>query len=142
MKKSTTQVTIESIANQENENPLVKACISFIKNIDDNGFSHQKIEDIECALREAVNNIITFAYPNKQGNISICLSMANDKTLKIKVRDFGCGIEDIAKAKEPLFTTKSGVSGMGFTIMDSFSDKCTIKSRPGKGTIVTMEFKM
>ena len=51
-----------------------------------------------------------------------------------------CGIEDVELAKTPLYTTDgSGErSGMGFTIMESFMDKLTVKSTPGKGTVVSM----
>ena len=62
--------------------------------------------------------------------------------MRFKVRDFGCGIKDVSKSREPLFTTEKDRSGMGFTIMESFSDKLTVKSTIGKGTIITMDFKM
>ena len=43
-------------------------------------------------------------------------------------------------AREPLFTTgdENERSGMGFTIMESFMDKVTVRSQIGKGTRVTM----
>ena len=65
-------------------------------------------------------------------------------TLIIKVRDTGVGIENIAQAMEPLFTTDTGDerSGMGFTVMESFMDKIKVDSKPGKGTTVTMIKKL
>ena len=48
--------------------------------------------------------------------------------------------KEIAKARETLYTTKPDMerSGMGFTIMESFMDKLTVRSKIGKGTTVTM----
>lgn len=67
------------------------------------------------------------------------LKLLPNNTLEITVRDWGAGIEDIQQARQPLFTTGGEErSGMGFTIMESFMDKLTIKSVPGRGTTVTM----
>ena len=64
--------------------------------------------------------------------------------LKIIIKDRGCGIEDVSKAMEPLFTTdpENERSGMGFTVMESFTDKVKVKSVPHKGTKVTMTKKL
>ena len=60
--------------------------------------------------------------------------------LEISVQDWGRGIEDVDKAREPLFTTGGEErSGMGFTIMESFTDKLRVRSRPGRGTVVIMQ---
>ena len=67
------------------------------------------------------------------------LRILGGDTLEISVKDSGRGIEDVARAREPLFTTGGEErSGMGFTIMESFMDKLTVRSKPGKGTTVTM----
>ena len=61
-------------------------------------------------------------------------------TLEISVRDWGCGIENIDKAREPMFTTGGEErSGMGFTIMESFTDRMRVKSSVGRGTTVVMQ---
>ena len=58
----------------------------------------------------------------------------------MKVRDRGCGIADVQKAMEPLFTTGgSERAGLGFAVMESFTDKLTVRSTVGKGTTVTMQ---
>ena len=50
-----------------------------------------------------------------------------------------CGIENVEQARQPLYTTGGEErSGMGFTIMESFTDRLQIKSAIGKGTTVTM----
>ena len=68
-----------------------------------------------------------------------CILMKGGKVI-IKIRDEGTGIDDIAKAMEPLFTTgdEEERSGMGFTVMESFMDKLKVKSEKGKGTTVIM----
>ena len=59
------------------------------------------------------------------------------------VRDWGVGIEDVEQARTPLFTTGSEErAGMGFTIMESFMDSVKVRSRPGKGTTVTLRRKL
>jgi len=51
----------------------------------------------------------------------------------------GGGVASGQRTKKPLFTTGgSERSGMGFTIMESFMDKLTVRSVPGKGTTVQM----
>ena len=126
MRKLTTQATITSFTNQENENSIIQSVIAFIKHNNNNCFSYEKINDIQTALSEAINNVFSFAYQNKQGKLSVSISIYNNAVLKLKVCDYGCGITNIAKAKEPCFTTKEGHSGMGFTVMQSFSNKLTL----------------
>ena len=142
MKKLTTQATISSYINQDTDQPILQSIMAFINNTHDLFLSREKIDDIQMVLSEAINNVAVFAYPNKQGKVSVYISIYDNKVLKLKVRDFGCGIEDIEKARAPFFTTETGHSGMGFAIMGTFSDKLTVKSILGKGTIVTLEFKM
>ena len=65
--------------------------------------------------------------------------MIENSTIKVTVRDRGCGIEDIAQARTPLFSTLGGErAGLGFAVMESFTDKLTVRSKPGVGTSVTM----
>lgn len=67
------------------------------------------------------------------------LRILDGGTLEICVKDTGRGIDDVARAREPLFTTGGDDrSGMGFTIMESFMDRLSVRSKPGKGTTVTM----
>ncbi len=59
----------------------------------------------------------------------------------MSVTDFGCGIANVDEAKEPFFTTKADDerSGMGFTIIETFTDDMTVRSKIGEGTTVTMK---
>ena len=67
-----------------------------------------------------------------------------ERTVTYTIIDNGCGIDDIKKAREPLYTGKpeSERSGMGFSIMEAFMDELEVESTPGKGTIVHMKKKL
>jgi stage II sporulation protein AB (anti-sigma F factor) len=98
------------------------------------------IADIKCAVSEAVTNCIVHAYRDTVGAIYITVTLYSDNTAKIEIRDRGCGIPDVKAAREPLFTTDAAGerSGMGFTVMESFTDGVRVRSRVGVGTTVTM----
>ena len=98
------------------------------------------IADIKCAVSEAVTNCIVHAYRDTLGMIYITVTLYSDNTAKIEIRDRGCGIPDVKAAREPLYTTDAAGerSGMGFTVMESFTDGIRVRSRVGIGTTVTM----
>ena len=99
----------------------------------------EELGDIKTAVSEAVTNCIVHAYPESVGRIRLRMRILEGERLEISVQDWGKGIEDVDKAREPLFTTGGEErSGMGFTIMESFTDKLRVRSRPGRGTTVTM----
>lgn len=102
------------------------------------------IADIKCAISEAVTNCIVHAYRDTIGEVYIIAELYEGSLVKLAVRDKGCGIADIQSARRPLFTTdaEGERSGMGFTVMESFTDKMTVRSKVGKGTTVTMYKKM
>ncbi len=98
-----------------------------------------ELGDIKTAVSEAVTNCIVHAYPDELGTVTMRLRIFADNTLEIQVKDTGVGIEDVEKARTPLFTTgDEGRAGMGFTIMESFTDSLKVRSRLGRGTVVTM----
>ena len=100
----------------------------------------EELGDIKTAVSEAVTNCIVHAYPDTVGKIRMRLRVLEGGLLEIAVQDWGCGIEDLQRAREPLFTTGGEErSGMGFTIMESFMDKLRVRSRPGRGTTVVMQ---
>ncbi len=99
----------------------------------------EELGDIKTAVSEAVTNCIVHAYPDCIGKILMRCRILEENRLEIVIRDWGRGIEDVEKARSPLFTTGgSERSGMGFTIMESFMDKLTVRSRPGEGTTVVL----
>ena len=99
-----------------------------------------EITDIKTAVSEAVTNCIVHAYPDSIGEIYISVQICEGRLVRIEIKDKGRGIEDVALARKPLYTTspESERSGMGFTVMESFTDKVTVRSKPGKGTAVVL----
>lgn len=98
-----------------------------------------ELADLKTAVSEAVTNCIVHAYKDTCGKIYITAIIDENSTVRIMVRDKGCGIEDVGKAMTPLYTTGEGDrAGLGFTVMESFCDKITVRSRKGAGTTVTL----
>ena len=129
-------VTLEFLSRSSNEGFARVAAASFAAQLDP---TLDELGDIKTAVSEAVTNAIVHGYPDQLGKIVMKLKLLENNTLEITVRDWGKGIEDIQQARQPLFTTGGEErSGMGFTIMESFMDRLTVKSTPGRGTTVTM----
>lgn len=105
----------------------------------------EELADIKCAVSEAFTNAVVHAYKesdtDRVGEVYIALTFDRNRRVKITVRDTGCGIEDIALAMTPLFTTDPDGerSGMGFAVMESFCDRVSVLSRAGRGTKVTLQ---
>ena len=103
----------------------------------------EELGDIRTAVSEAVTNCIVHAYPDEYGIITLRCRILKDNILDIVVKDKGVGIDDVAKARTPMFTTGgSDRSGMGITIMESFMTSFEISSASGKGTTVHMRRKL
>ena len=127
-----------TLTSRSSNESFARACISaFAIQLDP---TLEEISDIKTAVSEAVTNCIVHAYKEKLGNIYITAELFDDNTSRIKIRDKGCGIENIEKAMEPLYTTVGGErAGLGFAVMQSFMDKIKVTSKPNKGTTVTLE---
>ena len=98
------------------------------------------LADLRVAVSEAVTNAIVHAYPDTLGLIILTVRLFENGRITVQVKDRGCGIADVKKAMEPLYTTGSDDrAGLGFSVMQSFTDKLRVRSKPGKGTVVTME---
>ena len=138
--KPDNQVSLEFPSRSANEGFARTAAACFAAQLDP---TLEEINDIKTAVSEAVTNAIVHAYPDVLGKIVMKLRLREDHSLEIVVRDWGVGIPDVDKAREPLFTTGGEErSGMGFTIMESFMDSLKVRSQPGKGTTVTMRRKV
>ena len=86
-----------------------------------------------------MTNAIVHAYPDELGKVVIKARILEGNVLELTVQDWGRGIADVDKARQPLYTTGGEErSGMGFTIMESFMDSLTVRSQEGRGTRVTM----
>ena len=116
---------------------FARACISaFAAQLDP---TIEEINDIKTAVSEAVTNCIVHAYKETFGKIYITAELTDTNCIKIKIRDKGCGIDNVEKAMEPLYTTIGGErAGLGFAVMQSFMDGIKVNSRQGKGTTVTL----
>ncbi len=134
--KAENYIKFEFPSRSVNEGFARAAAAAFAAQLDP---TMDELGDIKTAVSEAVTNCIVHAYPDSLGKVTMRLRILGGDTLEISVKDSGRGIEDVARAREPLFTTGGEErSGMGFTIMESFMDKLTVRSKPGKGTTVTM----
>lgn len=100
----------------------------------------EEVADIKTAVSEAVTNAIIHGYDSQVKKVEITCRIEK-RTLYVEVTDRGKGIADVAKAMEPLFTTRPELdrSGMGFAFMEAFMDDVQVESQPGEGTTVRMK---
>ena len=134
--KIESHVTLEFPSRSANEGFARTAAACFAAQLDP---TLEEVNDIKTAVSEAVTNAIVHAYPDKLGKIVIKARILEENVLELTVRDWGRGIPDVDKARQPLYTTGGEErSGMGFTIMESFMDRLTVRSQEGKGTRVTL----
>lgn len=130
------EVTLRFPSRSANEGFARAAAAAFLAQLDP---TVEQVYDIKTAVSEAVTNAIVHGYRDKLGVITMTVRIYAPATAEIIISDKGCGIEDVQKAREPLFTTGGADrSGMGFTIMESFMDGLTVRSKPGKGTTVIL----
>ena len=138
--KSENQVTLEFPSRSCNEGFARGAVAVFAAQLDP---TLDELNDIKTAVSEAVTNCIVHAYPDRIGTIILRVRIIEENLLEIMVKDRGCGIADIEKARQPMFTTGgSERSGMGFTIMESVMSHMRVTSTVGKGTTVYLRRKI
>ena len=138
--KATNEVLLEFPSRSSNEGFARAAVACFAAQMDP---TLNELEDIKTAVSEAVPNAIVHAYPDAIGKVAVRARICPGNVLELTVKDHGRGIADVEKAREPLYTTGGEErSGMGFTIMESFMDKLTVRSVPGRGTTVLMRKKL
>lgn len=105
----------------------------------------EELTEVKTAVSEAVSNVAIHGYPDGlKGKLWMEIGREGKDAVIIKIWDKGVGIENVEKAREPLFTTAGSedCSGMGFTVMESFMDKVKVESTLGQGTTVTMMKKL
>ena len=122
----------------ENERFSRAAVSSFVSQLDP---LVDELSDIKTAVSEGVTNAIVHAYPDTIGEVQLEVKIVEGRRVIIKIKDKGCGIEDIEKAMEPMFTTSPDEerAGLGFAVMQSFMDSVRLRSKVGKGTVLTLE---
>ena len=137
------RIQIKLPALSVNESMARAAVAAFVSQLDP---GVTEIADIKCAVSEAVTNAIVHGYRDtpETGSITITVSILSGRAVKIEIKDKGCGIPDVGQARQPLYTTDAAGerSGMGFTVMESFTDALKVTSKVGQGTTVTMWKKL
>lgn len=138
--KAKNEVTLQFPSQSSNEGFARSAVACFAAQMDP---TLNELEDIKTAVSEAATNAIVHAYPDSIGKVVVKARICGGDVLELTVRDYGRGIPDIDKARQPMFTTGGDErSGMGFTIMESFMTTLEITSIEGRGTSVHMRRKL
>lgn len=138
--KAENEVVFQFPSHSVNEGFARTAVACFLAQMDP---TLAEVGDIKTAVSEAVTNAILHAYPDVIGEVSVRARRLPGNVAEITVRDWGVGIQDVEQARKPLYTTGNEErSGMGFTIMESFTDSLRVRSRVGKGTTVVMKKKI
>jgi stage II sporulation protein AB (anti-sigma F factor) len=134
--KATNQMRVTFLSRSANEGFARITVAAFAAQLDP---TVEEISEIKTAVSEAVTNCIVHAYGDKLGSITLSCHLYENGKIVIKIKDRGCGIDNIAQAMEPMFTTGNAEerSGMGFTVMEAFMDKVKVTSKSGIGTTVT-----
>ena len=136
--KAQNEMTLTFLSRSANESFARVAVSSFVSQLDP---TVTEISDIKTAVSEAVTNSIIHGYENNVGIISVTVRIFAGRVVEITIKDSGKGIENIALARQPLFTTgkTDERSGMGFTVMETFMDDVKVVSKVGEGTRVVLK---
>ena len=139
--KAENEVTLQFPSQSSNEGFIRSAVACFAAQMDP---TLNELEDIKTAVSEAATNAIVHAYPDRIGKVTVKVRICTGQVLEITVRDYGRGIPDVEKARQPMFTTGNPEerAGLGFAVMQSFMDKVRVTSAPGKGTRVVMSKRL
>lgn len=132
------KMTIQFSAIGSNEAFARAATAAFVASLDP---TIEELTEIKTGVSEAVSNSIIHGYKeNPEGIVELQCRVYSDRKVVLVIRDWGVGIEDVEKARQPMFTTGASEerSGMGFTVMESFMDRVDVESKAGEGTIVTL----
>lgn len=135
--KPINEMKVTFLSRSANEGFARAAVAAFAAQLDP---AVDELADLRTAVSEAVTNAIVHAYPDRLGPVTLTVKLFENGKIQVQVKDKGRGIPDVAKAMEPLFTTGGEErSGLGFSVMESFTDRLRVRSAPDKGTTVTME---
>lgn len=135
--KPINEMKITFLSRSANESFARAAVAAFAAQLDP---AVDELADLRTAVSEAVTNAIVHAYPQRLGTVTLTVKLYENGKIRVVVRDRGQGIPDVEKAMEPLFTTGGEErSGLGFSVMESFTDHLSVRSIPDKGTTVTMD---
>lgn len=137
---SENKMNLEFLSKSQNESFARVAVAAFVAQLDP---TIDEISDVKTAVSEAVTNCIIHGYEGREDGVIRIETEINNGEVTISISDKGKGIEDIAQAMEPLYTSRPDLerSGMGFTVMETFMDSLNVESEFGKGTRVIMKKK-
>ena len=145
MKKLINEMNLRLPAKSVNE-AVARSCVcAFVAEL---APTVEELGDLRCAVSEAVTNSIVHGYrglpEDEVGDVYISVRLYSSREITIEISDKGCGIEDVARAREPMFTTgeHGDRCGMGFLVMESFTDYLSVESELGSGTTVMMRKKL
>lgn len=134
--KPINEIKITLLSKSNNESFARAAVVAFVAQLDP---TVEELNDIKTAVSEAVTNCIVHAYRENLGNIYITVGIYENRVIKLKIKDKGCGIENLEQAMTPMYSSLGGErAGLGFAVMQTFMDKLSVRSAVNKGTTVTM----
>ena len=145
MKRIINEMKLRLPARSVNE-AVARSCVSAF--VAEANPTVEELCDLRCAVSEAVTNSIVHGYrglsEDEVGDVYISVRLYSSREITIEISDKGCGIEDVARAREPMFTTGEygDRCGMGFLGMESFTDYLSVESELGQGTTVMMRKKL
>ena len=135
--KPINEMKVTFLSRSANESFARAAVAAFAAQLDP---AVDELADLRTAVSEAVTNAIVHAYPDRLGTVTLTVKLFENGKIQVQIKDRGRGIPDVDKAMEPLYTTGGEErSGLGFSVMESFTDRLRVRSAVGKGTTVTMD---
>lgn len=135
--KPMNEMKVTFLSRSANEGFARAAVAAFVAQLDP---AVDELADLRTAVSEAVTNAIVHAYPDRLGPVTLTVKLYENGRVNLQVKDRGAGIPNVERAMQPLYTTGGEErSGLGFSVMESFTDRLRVRSTPGKGTAVIMD---
>ncbi|MCR5305135.1 MAG: anti-sigma F factor [Oscillospiraceae bacterium] len=129
-------------ARSENESFARTMVCAFAAQLDP---TVEELADLRTAVSEAVTNAVVHGYRGKEnGIITVTVRLLPNRVVYVRIADKGCGIADIEQAMTPLYSSAPAEerAGLGFTVMQSFTDTLSVRSSVGAGTVITMRKRL
>ena len=132
------EISIKFLSKKDNIQ-IIRNLVSVM--IIDNNPTVTFINELKTVISEIVTNSIVHGYLNDETKYINLYMVMDDMKIAFRITDNGVGIDDVEKAKEPLYSTKRNEerSGLGFTIMELFTDNLIVNSEINKGTEIYFE---
>lgn len=122
-------------AKLENLNAMLEFIIEEARN---KRFDDKKIYQVRLVAEEVLVNIISYAYPGKNGDIEITLMPEESKGLKVEVRDSGIPFDPLSRPDPDINAPieERDIGGLGVYLMRKLMDEVNYK-REGDRNILT-----